>query len=102
MRFAAIEASLGQFPVSLMCRSLRVSRAGFYAWQQRGPSQRQLCDQAMLVDIEASFAANRKRYGSLNLPRFGGHRAYDDSPDVRSRPNTYTDTPNLRPSGSRR
>jgi putative transposase len=67
VKFAAIQASLGEFPTTLMCRSLNVSRAGFYAWQRRGPSQRELHDEAMLVDIEASFAANRKRYGSPRI-----------------------------------
>ena len=67
MKFAAIQAGVGTFPVSLMCRSLAVSRAGFYAWQKRAPSARSLTDRALLAEIAASFVSNKKRYGSPRI-----------------------------------
>ena len=33
MRFAFIAAEKAALPVRLLCRTLQVSRAGFYAWQ---------------------------------------------------------------------
>ena len=45
------------------CRALRVSTSGFYAWQQRPPSSRAHRDQQLRVQIRASHAASRGRYG---------------------------------------
>ena len=38
MTFRLIEAEKAQHPVSLLCSVLGVTRAGYYAWRQRGPS----------------------------------------------------------------
>ena len=38
MRFAFIAAEKAAVPVRLLCRTLQVSRAGFYAWQARPPA----------------------------------------------------------------
>ena len=32
MRFAFIHAERAKLPTSLLCRALRVSRSGYYAW----------------------------------------------------------------------
>ena len=37
MRLAFIAAEKAAFPVRLLCRTLQVSRAGFYAWQAGPP-----------------------------------------------------------------
>ena len=48
----------------MMCRLLGVTRAGFYAWQARGPSQRQLDDAAITEQIRAVHATSLNTYGS--------------------------------------
>ena len=50
--------------MSLMCRLLGVSRAGYYSWAGREPSQRSIEDKLLLKKIRAVHAKSRKRYGS--------------------------------------
>ncbi len=38
MRFAFIAVEKAAVPVRLLCRTLQVSRAGFYAWHGRPPA----------------------------------------------------------------
>lgn len=63
MRFAWIAAEKAEFSVADCCRALRVSPSGFYAWQHRPESPRASRDQYLRVQIQASFAASRGRYG---------------------------------------
>ncbi|MER0799409.1 IS3 family transposase [Pseudomonas aeruginosa] len=49
--FRAIEALAGRYPVAPMCRLLRVSRSGFYAWQQRPPSAREMANRRLSKEI---------------------------------------------------
>jgi putative transposase len=41
-RFIAVEKA--EYPISLLCRTLGVSRSGFHAWERRAPSDRDLAD----------------------------------------------------------
>ena len=47
-----------------MCRALKVSRSGYYAWRKRKPSQRTFENQQLIELIEKVFLDNRKAYGS--------------------------------------
>ena len=57
------------YPVSELCAALDVSRAGFYSWRQRGPSERDRTDEAMGVEIDTLFVRHRRTYGSPRLHR---------------------------------
>ena len=57
------------YPVTDLCAALDVSRAGFYAWRQRGPSERDRTDEALGVKIDALFVRSRRTYGSPRLHR---------------------------------
>lgn len=48
----------------MMCKQLGVTRAGFYAWQAREPSQRQLEDAAIIEQIRRVHATSLDTYGS--------------------------------------
>jgi putative transposase len=50
-----------------MCRALRVSPSGFYAWQQRAPSRRAQTDPVLLAEIRASHARSDATYGAPRI-----------------------------------
>jgi transposase InsO family protein len=64
VRFAFIAEEKAAFPVRLLCRTLQVSRAGFYAWQGRPPAPRARADERLGLEIAAIHAESRQRYGS--------------------------------------
>lgn len=64
MRFAFIEARKAYYPVSALCRVLKVRRSGYYAWLDREESPRARHDRVLSVEIRAVFEDSKKRYGS--------------------------------------
>jgi putative transposase len=63
VRFAFIAAEKAAFPVRLLCRMLKVSRAGFYAWHKRPPAARARADERLGLEIATIHAESRQRYG---------------------------------------
>lgn len=53
-----------RFSVRRMCQVLGVSRSGYYAWRSRGPSARQMANQALVHHIVAIHQQSRETYGS--------------------------------------
>lgn len=64
MKFAFIAAEKATTPVAALCRVLGVSRSGFYAWEDRGPSAREVEDEKLAVAVTAAHKAGREAYGS--------------------------------------
>jgi putative transposase len=64
MTFRLIDQEKAHHAVSLLCRVLGVSRAGFYAWQARPPSARAVADQRLTNQIQAIHARSRATYGA--------------------------------------
>lgn len=50
--------------IALMCRVYGVTRAGFYAWRSRGPSQRAQQNESLSGQIRRVHQASRGTYGS--------------------------------------
>jgi putative transposase len=75
VRFGFIQTEKATYPVRLLCRTLVVSCAGFYAWCRRGPSLRAREDSVLKAKIRAAHAASGKRYGS---PRIHADLKADD------------------------
>ncbi len=69
MRFEFIQAEKDLYPVVTLCRVLLVSTSGFYAWQHRKPSARQLRKEALTAQVKATHEASRKTYGSPRVTR---------------------------------
>ena len=67
MRFGFIQTEKALHPVRVLCRTLAVSSAGFYAWCRRGLSLRAQEDVALKVKIRAAHVASGKRYGSPRI-----------------------------------
>jgi putative transposase len=66
-RFAFVDAERASYDVAVLCRLLRVSRSGFYAWVIRPPSARAVADGVLTVQIRETFEANRKVYGAPRI-----------------------------------
>jgi putative transposase len=67
MIFRFIEEHCGSWPVLLMCETLEVSTAGYYAWRQRPVSPSQQRRDSLLVEIRAVHAEFKHRYGSPRI-----------------------------------
>ncbi|MCC6774228.1 MAG: IS3 family transposase [Gemmatimonadaceae bacterium] len=68
-KYAVIAAHRTEYPITLMCRVLSVSRAGFYAAQDRAPSARTTADATLLATITDTFTTCRRRYGAPRMHR---------------------------------
>ena len=75
MRF--IDAEKATHPITMLCRPVDVSRAGYYAWSRRPPSKRAQADAALTEEIRVIHTKSRQTYG---VPRVqatlgaAGHR----------------------------
>lgn len=67
MRFAFIAAEKARHSVTILCRCLRVTRSGFYAWWRRGLSARAQRDVVLRTKLRAFHAASGARYGRPRL-----------------------------------
>lgn len=55
------------FPLEKMCRTLEVSRSGYYAWKKRPKSRRRIDNEALLIEIRRVFMDNDSDYGSPRI-----------------------------------
>jgi putative transposase len=62
-----VNANQASFPVRTMCRVLRISASGFYAWRDRPPSPRSLTDALLTERIRQIHRASDGNYGSPNI-----------------------------------
>lgn len=67
MRYGCIQHHRGEFPVTLMCRVLDVTRSGFYAWYKRKPSERAREDQRLRIEVRVAYRESRGCYGSPRI-----------------------------------
>ena len=57
------------YPVRILCRVLRVSKSGLYAWLRRTPSDGELEDERLRPKIVEAFETGRGTYGSPRIQR---------------------------------
>lgn len=67
MRYAFIEQEHRNHPVWLLCRVMRVSRSGFYAWRGRPKSERARRDETLTKTITTIHTRSRGNYGAPRI-----------------------------------
>ena len=67
MRYRCIDRRRSHYPVRMMCRLLKVSRSGYYAWRIRPESQRAKTDRELTRVIRRLHAASGGAYGSPKI-----------------------------------
>ncbi len=67
MIFSFIETEKTRHSIPLMCRGLRVSRSGYYAWRERSPSSREREDADLTGRIERIHRDSRGTYGAPRI-----------------------------------
>jgi putative transposase len=65
--FRLIDVEKANYPVSVLCKVLKVSRSGYYAWKVRPPSKRSQQDAALTHRIQEIHQRSRKTYGSPRI-----------------------------------
>lgn len=67
MKYEFMDEHRDRFRVKSMCKVLRVSRSGYYAWRSRTPSERQTANEELLEHIQEVHTKSRKLYGSPRI-----------------------------------
>lgn len=60
-------ANQAMFAISTMCKTLGVSRSGYYAWRGRVPSTRSIADAELTARIKTIHQASRETYGAPRI-----------------------------------
>lgn len=66
--FRFVKAHRTEYPVRMMCRSLRVSPSSYYDWLDLPPSAFAVADSALLKWIKAHHEDSRDTYGDAQTP----------------------------------
>lgn len=66
-RFHFIAREKAHYRVNLLCKMLKVSRSGFYAWSSRPPSARAVADEVLTEQIRMFHKASRCTYGAPRI-----------------------------------
>ncbi len=67
MRYQVVKTTATEYPVDAVCRAVRVSRSGYYAWQQSFASGEVLASVELRAKVEAVFWRHSRRYGSRRV-----------------------------------
>jgi transposase InsO family protein len=62
-----IAAEKAQYPVTLLCELLEVSRSGYYAWIDRPTPRKTIADARLVLEIKAALVRGRGAYGSPRI-----------------------------------
>ena len=69
MRYRFIRDHAPQYPVTVLCATLQVTRSGYYAWRQCPDSARAQEDRRLRDQITRAYTASHATYGSPRIHR---------------------------------
>jgi putative transposase len=69
VKYACIREHRREYAISIMCRGLEVSRAGYYASLRRQPAKRKIARERLRMHVLGAFRVSRQRYGSPRIWR---------------------------------
>jgi putative transposase len=67
VRYSFIRQHRGQFRLAALCRVVRVSKSGYFAWLKRAESARAQENRALITQIKAAHARSRQTYGRRRI-----------------------------------
>ena len=67
MKYAFISEQKRQHPVTMLCRVLKLSPQGYYAWRSRGVSKRKQSDEKLSARVRVLYADSFRSYGSPRI-----------------------------------
>lgn len=67
MRYQVVETTATEYPVDAVCRAVRVSRSGYYAWQHSSAVGELPASVELTAKVEAVFWRHSRRYGSRRV-----------------------------------
>jgi transposase InsO family protein len=67
MKYDFMRCNTDRFSLAGMCRALRASRSGYYAWRDRRPSARQAEDLTLAAHVRRIHIATREAYGARKV-----------------------------------
>jgi putative transposase len=67
VKYACIDHRRDRYPVRLMCRLLKVSASGYYAWRRRPESPRSKSDRTLMGEIRLVHQDSKGVYGSPRI-----------------------------------
>jgi hypothetical protein len=65
VRFAVIDAKRADYPITVLCRALGVSRSGHYAWVGRPPPRRAVEDRRLAILVREAHEAQPSGLASV-------------------------------------
>jgi transposase InsO family protein len=67
MRYQAVQKTAVKYPVEAVCRAVRVSRSGYYAWAGRRAGGKPETEVRLAATVEAVFWRHARRYGARRI-----------------------------------
>jgi len=67
VKYKFIDDHRDEYPITLMCRILEVTRSGYYKWRKQPLSARKMADLLLVVHLKDTFEQSRETYGSYRI-----------------------------------